>query len=167
MQLRFLGWQYVRSFLSTCLGQAGQVWLNSICAAPQNHLLLDASLCVLRDCIAFAPISDHVHYAVRRQSYCSLQTPFTTEMCIAGIPGGVLCAQSMTAKKEGRTYIVTAIVFGQPSGEASLDGTFLHWGCSGSNRQSWQPPPHGWHTTPPISRPAGRRLCTPCSKTFL
>jgi hypothetical protein len=75
---------------------------------------------------------------------------------IAGVGDAVLIAHSALAVADGKKYVVTAIVVGERFPEGALEGTVLHWGCSGSKGGSWQPPPAGWHTLPPISRPAGR-----------
>ena len=77
------------------------------------------------------------------------------EIGISGISDATLVAHSSIASKEGREYIVTAIAIGEEIPAGDLEGTALHWGCAGARGPSWQPPPHGWHTLPPTSKPAG------------
>ena len=88
-----------------------------------------------------------------------LQASVEEEVGISGVADAVLVAHSSLAVVRGRKYVVTAIAAGERFPEGALEGAVMHWGCSGSRGGSWLPPPAGWHTLPPISRPAGAALC--------
>ena len=88
----------------------------------------------------------------------ALQEGMREQTGISGLQDAQLAAQTIKVSKDGRKCIVTAIAIGQRFPSGGLEDTAIHWGCSDSKSKKWQPPPHGWHTIPPVSRPAGRVL---------
>ena len=88
-----------------------------------------------------------------------MQVPVEEEVGISGIAEADLIAHRALVVVGGRKYVVIAIVVGERFPEGALEGTVMHWGCSGSSGGKWLPPPSGWHTIPPISRPAGGHHC--------
>jgi len=93
--------------------------------------------------------------STRSRSSSGLQAAVEEEVGISGIGGAILVAHSALAVVGGKKYVLCAIVVGERFPEGALEGTVLHWGCSGARGGSWQPPPSGWHTLPPVSTPAG------------
>lgn len=77
------------------------------------------------------------------------------EVGISGVQDAALVAHSVKVNMDGKPYHLLAIVIGEGFPNGALEGTALHWACSGAGNKGWQPPPHGWHTLPPISKPAG------------
>ena len=71
------------------------------------------------------------------------------------MPDTSLVTSTAVGSRDGRKYVIAAVAIGEKQLEGKLEGTALHWACSGGNGKSWQPPPHGWHTIPPESKPAG------------
>ena len=114
--------------------------------------VLDSSLVQDRTCIQIRLCSQ----SSQCRSFLNAMQEGTWEQTgIAGLQDAQLTAQTIKVTKDGRKCIVTAIAIGQRLPSEKLEDTAMHWGCSGSEGKKWQPPPHGWHTIPPVSRPAG------------
>lgn len=77
--------------------------------------------------------------------------------------GGLLSMVLAAVTIDGRRYGIVALAASdgdnsiQPGAEAksALADAWLYWGCSERKGRGWRPPPHGWHTIPARSQPAG------------